>query len=39
MTTAIYFHETLIQHNARGNSERTDDAWRNREILRNNSKT
>jgi len=31
MTTTIYFHETLIQHNARGNSERTGDAWRNRE--------
>jgi len=39
MTPAIYFHETLIQHNARGNSERTDDAWRNREILRKKSKT
>jgi len=38
MTTAIYFHETLIQHNARSNSERTDE-WRNREILRKKRKS
>jgi len=29
MTTAIYFNEVPTQRNARGNSERTDDAWRN----------
>jgi len=38
MTTAIYFYETPIQQNAR-NSERTGDAWRNREILRKKSET
>jgi len=39
MTTAIYFYETSIQQNVRGNSERTGDAWRNREILRKKSET
>jgi len=39
MTTAIYFYETPIQQNARGNSECPGDAWRNREILRKKSET
>jgi len=34
ITTAIYFNEVPIQQNARGNSERADDAWRNRDDLR-----
>jgi len=33
MTTAIYFCKALTQRYARGDSERTDDAWWNRDGL------
>jgi len=39
MTTAIYFKKIPTQRNARGISERTSDAWRNRDNLRKKSET